>query len=107
MLSLLEASQSRMTEAIAHMKVVCTLQPHNPEPHTLLARMYAQQQRWSDAITEQKAALALNGTHAEDWDLLGILEQRAGDATAAKQAFSRALQLDPHNQTALRALQAK
>jgi Flp pilus assembly protein TadD len=107
MLALLEASQNQMPEAIEHMKVVCTLQPHNPEPRTLLARMYAQQQHWKEAVTEQKAALALNGTHADDWSLLGIMERNAGDDAAAKQAFLKALQIDPHNEAALRATQAK
>jgi len=93
LLGLIKAKQGAMAEAIAHMQAARDLNPKDAATHTYLARMYGQVQRWPNAVAEQKAALAIDASHAEDWTLLGQLEQGAGDAAAAQQAFSKAAAL--------------
>jgi tetratricopeptide (TPR) repeat protein len=95
LLGLIKARQGAMAEAIAHMQAARDLNPRDTSTHTYLARMYGQMQRWPDAVEEQKAALAIDATHSEDWTLLGQLEKGAGNATAAQQAFNKAESLHP------------
>ena len=96
LLGLIKARQGAMPEAIAHMQAARDLNPRDKSTHTYLARMYGQVQRWPDAVAEQKAALAIDATHSEDWTLLGQLEKGAGNATAAQQAFNKAESLHPN-----------
>jgi tetratricopeptide (TPR) repeat protein/mono/diheme cytochrome c family protein len=93
LLALIKAKQGAMAEAIAHMQAARDLNPKDAATHTYLARMYGQTKRWAEAVTEQKAALAIDGSHAEDWTLLGQLEQGAGNAAAAQQAYNKAASL--------------
>jgi tetratricopeptide (TPR) repeat protein/mono/diheme cytochrome c family protein len=102
---LIEAKEGAMTEALAHMQAARDLQPRDAETHTLLAKIYAQMQRWPEAVAEQKVALEYDASHADDWSLLGEVEQAAGNPTAARSAFRKALELDPRNPEALRATQ--
>jgi tetratricopeptide (TPR) repeat protein/mono/diheme cytochrome c family protein len=95
LLGLIKARQGAIPEAIAHMQAARDLNPKDAPTHSYLARMYGQAKRWSDAVAEQKAALALDASHPEDWSLLGQLEQGAGNAAAAQQAFSKAASLQP------------
>ena len=90
LLGLIKARQGAMTEAIAHMQAARDLNPSNAATHTLLAKMYAQVKRWPEAIVEQNAALGIDASHADDWDLLGQLEQGAGNLADAHQAFKKA-----------------
>jgi Flp pilus assembly protein TadD len=47
------------------------------------------------AIAEQKEALRLQPNDADGWNNLGMEQVMAGSTTDARQAFNRALQIDP------------
>ena len=86
----IHAKQGELAQAIEHVRKARDLQPKDAATHTLLAKLYGQIRRWPEAVAEQKSALAIDGTHAEDWNLLGDAEQAAGDVAAAQGAFRKA-----------------
>jgi Tfp pilus assembly protein PilF len=66
-------------------------------PHRQLAQIYAQMGQLRDAINEQNIAISLEPKNADDWNNLGVLHARNGDAVMARKDFDRALTLDPQH----------
>jgi Flp pilus assembly protein TadD/mono/diheme cytochrome c family protein len=95
-LALIEAAASQLPEALKHLQATLALEPANVDARHGLVALYAAQNQLPEAIREQKAVVALAPTAAE-WNDLGALLARSGDATAAAEAFRHALTLDPAN----------
>jgi Flp pilus assembly protein TadD len=107
-LALIEASSNQLPEALKHLQTTIALEPGNLDARHGLVALYAAQGQLPEAIREQKSVVAMAPAAAE-WNDLGALLARSGDAAAAAEAFRRALALDPANaqaQTNLNRLQA-
>lgn len=76
----------------------------NPHAHAGLARERLQMQDADSALFHARRAASLRRRRAEYQVLLGRAHRLAGDAAAARAAFDRALELDPEDREALRAL---
>lgn len=76
----------------------------NPHAHAGLARERLQMQDAESALFHARRAASLRRRRAEYQVLLGRAHRLAGDAAAARAAFDRALELDPEDREALRAL---
>ncbi len=76
----------------------------NPHAHAGLARERLQMQDAEGAPFQARGAAARRRRRAEYQVLLGRAHRLAGDAAAARAAFDRALELDPEDREALRAL---
>ena len=68
-----------------------------PMPAAALARAHALflQHRDADALPHARDAVAALPARADAWTLLGILQQRLGDAPAAEAAYRQALRVQP------------
>ncbi|MEZ4336696.1 MAG: hypothetical protein R3B82_08720 [Sandaracinaceae bacterium] len=77
---------------------------HNPHAHAGLARERLQMQDAETALFHAERAAALRRRRAEYQVLIGRAQRLAGNAAAARAAFDRALELDPNDREALRAL---
>ncbi len=58
--------------------------------------------RHAEAVADLEQAVALDATHADAWNALGVERQYTGDAEGAAAAFERALTLRPDHGYALR-----
>ena len=79
----------------------------NPPLYTYLARGYAQQGRYDEAVRRAQQGALLEPVTADAYYYLGEIYQArggAGDAQAAQEAYQRALELDPQHQDAQEAL---
>ena len=94
-LALIEAAANQLPEALSHLQKVIAIEPTNLDAHHGLVAIYAAQNQLSDAIREQTTITTLAPNSPQEWDDLGILQARNGDATAAATAFHKALVLDP------------
>ena len=98
------AAGGDLDQALLHLQAWQRLTPQDPDAHRALAQVYLQLTRLTDALAEQRLVLQLAPDSASDWNDLGVIEARAGDRTAARQAFEHALTLDPNNPEAQRNL---
>ena len=58
----------------------------------------AQDNLWREAIARFKNATALDPSYAEAWNDLAIAYEQDGDLGSARDAYERALKLDPKNE---------
>ena len=98
------AAQGELDQALLHLRPWQRLAPQDADAHRALAQVYLQLTRLTDALAEQRLVLRLEPKSASDWNDLGVIEARAGDRTAARQAFEHALTLEPNNPEAQRNL---
>jgi len=103
-LALVYADQGQLSQALEHLQSWKHLVPNDAEPHRALAQVYLQIARIPDALAEQTLVVQLNPRSASDWNDLGVIEIHAGNRTAARRDFERALTLEPNNQAALQNL---
>ncbi|MBX3273729.1 MAG: hypothetical protein KF729_25920 [Sandaracinaceae bacterium] len=78
--------------------------PANPHAHAGLARERLHAEDGAGALVHARRAASLRRRRADYQVLLGRAHRLAGDAPAARAAFDRALELDPAEPEALRAL---
>ncbi len=78
------------------------VQPALVEPHYGLAEVFVEAGRLDDARAELDLLLRLAPGHVDGWIMSGDLAFRAGDAALARERFTRAIELDPANVTALK-----
>lgn len=72
------------------------------EANWQLGSAYAQSGRWSDAAEVLTEAIVQRGeTSADDWYRVAYVQSKAGNADAAAQSVSRALQSEPAHKAAL------
>ncbi|HEX7005241.1 MAG TPA: tetratricopeptide repeat protein [Trueperaceae bacterium] len=79
----------------------------NPPLYTYLARAYAQQGRFDEAVRRAQQGALLEPVTADAYFYLGEIYQargEQGDAQAAQEAYQHALELDPQHQGAQEAL---
>jgi Flp pilus assembly protein TadD len=95
LLALALASQGKLPEAVEQLRAWVNLSPASPEPHRALAQLLSQMKRPSEAVAEQQLVVTMAANSANDWNDLGVLLARAGQKTAAAEAFHRALEIDP------------
>lgn len=76
----------------------------NPHAHAGLARERLQMEDAEGALVHAQRAAALRRRRAEYQVLIGRAQRLAGNAAAARAAFDHALELDPEDREALRAL---
>jgi Flp pilus assembly protein TadD/mono/diheme cytochrome c family protein len=95
LLAMVYAGQNRPVQTLAELQTWQALAANDPGPHRALAQTYAQLGRLADAVREQEAVVALAPKSASDFNDLGAMQAEVGNAAAARQAFSRALALDP------------
>lgn len=79
----------------------------NPPLYTYLARGYAQQGRYDEAVRRAQQGALLEPVTADAYYYLGEIYRargESGDAQAAQEAYQRALELDPQHQGAQEAL---
>ncbi len=63
------------------------------EPHLLLARFYLGAGHYEEARKELDALFLIHSSSTEGYYRLGLLERRAGNSAAAKEAFSRSIEV--------------
>jgi Flp pilus assembly protein TadD len=68
--------------------------------HVRLGRMLVRSRRWEKAEEQARAALARSPRYAPAHALLGDALAGRGDCPAAREAYDRALALDPSNAAA-------
>jgi Flp pilus assembly protein TadD len=100
LLAAVYAQSGKLADALREFQAAQRLRPNDAQTHLALARVYAEMGQMPDAIREQRAALALDSSNPGDWNDLGVLQIHAGDKAAARDAFERALKLDPQNEAA-------
>lgn len=79
----------------------------NPPLYTYLARGYAQQGRYDEAVRRAQQGALLEPVTADAYYHLGEIYRargESGDAQAAQEAYQRALELDPQHEAAQEAL---
>jgi len=94
----------RFMEAMVVCKKGVKAHPNRPEPHVLLARVYAEQGKDNKAIDELQAALALAPTDASILRLQGGLQMKAGDAERGRATLLKAWEGAPSDPESLAAL---
>ncbi|MCB9595601.1 MAG: hypothetical protein H6719_22965 [Sandaracinaceae bacterium] len=87
----------------AYLAALAIYEP-NPHANAGMARERLQMEDAETALTYAERAAALRRRRAEYQVLIGRAHRLAGDANAARAAFDRALELDPDDRAALRAL---
>ncbi len=100
LLALTYAGLGDPARALAPLEAWARLTPKDPDPHRALAQVYGVLGRPADALTQQRLVLDLSPSTPADWNDLGVMEARAGDAPAARRDFQHALTLDPANEAA-------
>ena len=94
-LSLIELTRGQMEQAIALAKEACDLTPGNVDHRLLLAALYRDTGRSSEAAALVEECLVDNPDHAGAWLEKGLLLRLRQDRSAALVAFDRAATTDP------------
>lgn len=98
------ARLSRWEEAADYCQTAIKLAPIRPEPYGQLADIYLNQSRTGDALRCLRAGLKADPRHPELLYILGFALSTKGDLPAAKDAYTRALDVNPEHAAALSAL---
>ena len=84
---------------VAHKRAI-DLDPRAFGSYRELAQIYGRQNKTDDALAELAQAAELSPRNAGVQVLTGILQQQKGDVAAARQAYDKALTLDPRSAVA-------
>jgi tetratricopeptide (TPR) repeat protein len=106
-----DLTEGKADEALSLLKASLAVNPEDAEAHSLLCRVYYQEQRWDDAIRECEAAvrlmpgdsnyhLWLGRAYGEKADSIHSIKAY-GLAKKVRDEFERAVQLDSKNVDAL------
>lgn len=63
--------------------------------HAIMGRIYGEQNRWQEAISEHQKALELNPDNARNWTNLGVAYRRTAQYDKAASCYDKALAIDP------------
>jgi len=63
--------------------------------HAIMGRIYGEQNRWQEAISEHQKALELNDHNARNWTNLGVAYRRTAQYDKAASCYDKALAIDP------------
>ncbi|NYG59125.1 Flp pilus assembly protein TadD [Nocardioides daedukensis] len=91
-------------EAIEHARRGVALLPHDPEAHDVLALAILEsgdKTLVSQALAASAESIRIDPNVGRAHSILGLGHKRAGDHAAAREAFHRALAIDPSDTTAL------
>jgi len=100
--------RSKKSEEAVQIFQKCTDEhPFFELPYTNLSEVFFSKKDYSKSAKYAKDALAINANFVPAWLRLGKALEGAGDSGGAKQAFTRATQLDPNNSEAKEALKGK
>lgn len=95
----------RLAEALSSLQNACDQDPSRPEYFELLGTIQARNPRLRKQAEENlQKAIELSPTSANAYAVLGSLYERAGTPDRAKEMYRRALQWDPENDLAKKAL---
>jgi tetratricopeptide (TPR) repeat protein len=73
------------------------IQPHHAEWQAQLAYVYITQQKWSEAESAIRIAIAQDANKVEYWDICGHAAMQQGKYAEAVTAYQRLLALNPHD----------
>jgi len=77
------------------------LMPNSAAPHDMLGQIYAQQERFDEAVRMHERALELEPANAQRWTNFAETLLRAQDPERARDAAERALAISPNQQKAI------
>jgi Flp pilus assembly protein TadD len=77
------------------LKRALELDAQNYNTYALLSTFYTREKSLDKAITELEAATRISPRQAGAWTVLGMLHKEQGDFEKAKQAYRKALEIDP------------
>jgi tetratricopeptide (TPR) repeat protein len=97
-------SNGELREALQLIEDVLPYRPHDPELNVRAAQVCLQLGKHDDAVEYAETLLEGAPEVASHHSLLGRIERARGDIKAAKQAFAEAIELDPDDLEARRAL---
>lgn len=63
--------------------------------HAIMGRIYGEQNRWQEAISEHQKALELNPENARNWTNLGVAYRRTAQYEKAASCYDKALAINP------------
>jgi tetratricopeptide (TPR) repeat protein len=101
--ALMETQQ--FTKAAEHYRAALQLNPRIPQAYFGLGMVQSREQNHAEAVKSFRQSIALNGASSRTWTQLGFSLLALGEKTAAAQALAKAVELDPKNEGAKRALQ--
>ena len=93
-------SKGDLDLAVAAHKKAIELDPRAFGSYRELAQIYGRQNKTDDALAQLAQAAELSPKNAGVQVLTGILQQQKGDVAAARQAYDKALTLDPRSAVA-------
>jgi curved DNA-binding protein CbpA len=98
----------RLAEALSSLQNACDQDPTRPEYFELLGTTQARNPRLRKQAEENlQKAIDLSPTSANAYVMLGSLYERAGTLDRAREMYRRALQWDPENALAKKALEGE
>ena len=97
-------SESELREAMQLIEDVLPYRPHDPELNARAAQVCLQLGKYDEAVDYTQTLLEGAPEIASHHSLLGRIERARGDLKAAKNAFGEAIELDPDDLEARRAL---
>ena len=101
--ALMETQQ--FTKAAERYRAALQLNPRIPQAYFGLGMVQSREQNHAEAVKSFRQSIALNGASSRTWTQLGLSLLALGEKTAAAQALTKAIELDPKNEGAKRALQ--
>lgn len=101
--ALMETQQ--FTKAAEHYRAALQLNPRIPQAYFGLGMVQSREQNHAEAVKSFRQSIELNGASSRTWTQLGLSLLALGEKTAAAQALAKAVELDPKNEGAKRALQ--
>lgn len=103
-LGIVATRQDRDDDAIQAYREAIAIRPTFTAAQLNLAVRLARQHRYADAVTLYREVLARDDTYASAWLNLGLAQLELNDVPAAREAFARALELEPESVKAHRFL---
>jgi Flp pilus assembly protein TadD len=91
-----DVAAGRYTEAEPTLVRLTSSEPELSGPHANLGLVYLKTQRIEDARKELERAVSLNPNNPALLNYLGIAERSAGNFDKARDAYNKALELDPN-----------
>jgi len=96
-----------LTQGIEHFQKALEVDPTLIEVHYSLGAAYLAKKEWEQAIIEEEMYLANSEDdegNGEAYNIIGLVYQEMGDREKAKDAFEKAVQLNPESPFALKHL---
>ncbi len=91
-----------LEKAAAGIEALLPVLPGSNHLHRLAARIRMAQERYEDALRHAERAAATGSRDAYDFELLGYLRERLGDADGAVAAYRQAAAIDPDHSERVR-----